>query len=156
MQPRLRHAFRIRLNIVSMCSGRFLKAFIVVLSGPPFLWFCWCWIDSDISFIVKPLVYCIRFGVLCLGGEKNWCLNSVASVSLLSETSLKYWPMACLMLCFDVNCIGPFVITTSSESFRLNFLIVFQKSCALVEQSILDNVFQSGYCSSENSFTACV
>ena len=85
------HALRINLSFASMCSGRFLKHSFVVLSGPPFLWFCWCWMESDSSLIVKSCGS-VWFNVTGLGccswWEGNWFLNSVASVSLLSE-----WPL---------------------------------------------------------------
>ena len=45
------HALRIKFSFVSICSGRFLKHSLVVLSGPPFFWFCWCWIDLVSSSI---------------------------------------------------------------------------------------------------------
>ena len=72
------HALRIKFSFVSICSGRFLKHSFVVLSGPPFLWFCWCWMESDSSLIVKSCgrVWFNFTGLGCCSWwEGNWLLN---------------------------------------------------------------------------------
>ncbi len=86
-------------------------------------------------------------------------MKMLASWSLFNDTSLKYLIFACLMLIFELKLVVPFVMILGkplSVSRFLNFCFVFQKSCASKSLSILDSLFHSGLCASDNRIMACV